>query len=419
MTATWQRALLLHHQGRHGDAERELRQHLSGDPHDPLAHALLAMCLAEQERFDAAEQEADAAVGLGPDVPMAHFARARVLTDRRRYAEAEAAVREAIRLDPDSPSFFSLLAAILYEQNRWADALAAAERGLEVDPEHDGCVNFRAMALVKLGRRDEAGATIGAALARDPGNELTHANQGWAQLHRGEHRKALEHFREALRLNPNFEYARAGVVEALKARHLIYRWMLRYFLWMSRLGGRARWGIILGGWFGYQLLRGVVRSNPETGIIAYPLMIAYVGFVLLTWLSVPLFNLLLRLNRYGRYALSREQRITSNWVALLLLAAAGCVVAGLATGADVLISAALICFVLVFPASAVMRCERGWPRAVMLAATLALAAVGAGIIQADLAHAHQRGGALFLVFLVATLASLIAANWLSHVRTTR
>ena len=66
------------------------------------------------------------------------------------------------------------------------------------------------MALVRLGRRDEAGATLEAALARDPENAVTHANQGWARLHAGDFRGALEHFREALRLNPSLEWARAG-----------------------------------------------------------------------------------------------------------------------------------------------------------------------------------------------------------------
>ena len=96
------------------------------------------------------------------------------------------------------------------------------------------------MALVQLGRKDEAQQTLGSALANDPENALTHANQGWALLHRGDHAKALEHFREALRIDPELDWARAGIVEALKARHLIYRVMLRFFLWMGRQSqGRA------------------------------------------------------------------------------------------------------------------------------------------------------------------------------------
>jgi hypothetical protein len=34
----------------------------------------------------------------------------------------------------------------------------------------------------------------------------------------------------------------------------------------------------------------------------------------MTWIASPLFNLLLRFNKFGRMALSREQRIESNWI---------------------------------------------------------------------------------------------------------
>ena len=52
--------------------------------------------------------------------------------------------------------------------------------------------------------------------------------------------------REALRIAPENEYARHGLVEALKARHLVYRMMLAYFLWMARLSSKARWAVVIG-----------------------------------------------------------------------------------------------------------------------------------------------------------------------------
>jgi len=110
-----------------------------------------------------------------------------------------------------------------------------------LDPEHAGCLNLRAMAEVKLGRKAQAAATIEAALARDPENAGTHANRGWTYLEESDPGRALEHFREALRLDPENEWAREGMVEALKARHGVYRLVLRCFLWMQKLGESARW----------------------------------------------------------------------------------------------------------------------------------------------------------------------------------
>src|SRR5206468_3894993 len=149
----------------------------------------------------------------------------------------------------------------------------AAEQGLQLDPEHVGCANLRAMAMVKLGRKAEAGATIDAALAKNPDNALTHANQGWTLLEKGDAKKALEHFCEALRLDPENAWARHGIVEALKARNLIYAVMLKYFLWMSKLSRQAQWAIILIGYFGNQMLGSMARTNPRLAPWVLPLRI--------------------------------------------------------------------------------------------------------------------------------------------------
>ncbi|MDB5311521.1 MAG: tetratricopeptide repeat protein [Gemmataceae bacterium] len=46
---------------------------------------------------------------------------------------------------------------------------------------------------------------------------------GWALLHARQPAEALTHFREALRLDPTNEWARDGLIEALKARYWVYR----------------------------------------------------------------------------------------------------------------------------------------------------------------------------------------------------
>src|SRR5581483_7555851 len=127
-------------------------------------------------------------------------------------------------------------------------------------------------ALVKLGRKTEAASTIDGALQRDPENARSHANQGWTYLHRGEPKLAMVHFREALRIDPTLDWARAGMVEALKAHNVIYRWVLRYFLFMSRLNKQARWGILIGGYIGYRVALNVAQTNPTLAPYLWPIV---------------------------------------------------------------------------------------------------------------------------------------------------
>jgi tetratricopeptide (TPR) repeat protein len=377
MNPNLERAQLLFQQSRYDLAEAELRQALASEPHDAYAHGLLGLCLAEQEQFQEATAETEQAIHLTPDFSFAHYAHARVLSDRNRFSEALTAIEEAIRLDPEDADYHSLLAGIHFQESRWRDALNASDQGLQFDPEHVGCTNLRAMAMVKLGRKAEAGATIDAALSRNPDNALTHANQGWTLLEKGEPKKALEHFREALRLDPENEWARHGIVESLKARNIIYAVMLKYFLWMSRFSRGAQWGIVLGGYFGNQLLGGLARSNPDLAPWILPVRILYIVFALMTWMAYPFFNLLLRLNRFGRYALSREQTVASNWFGLCLLLAliglGSCLVLGFNSPG---IIAALVFGLLLIPVAAVYRCPSGWPRNVMAGLTIVLAVSG-------------------------------------------
>lgn len=417
-----QRALLLFDQSRHDMAADELRLALAEDPGDARAHALLALCLVEKEDFKGATEEARQAIHLDPGLPFAHRAHAKILLARERPDEAREAIAEAIRLDPEDPDQHALMAAIEMDLRHWSAALEAAERGLHFDATHVGCANLRAMALVKLGRRAEAGITLGGALERDPENALTHANQGWALLHEGKHEKALGHFREALRLDPQQDWARHGIVEALKARHFIYAAMLKYFLWMSRLNERGQWGVILGAYIGYRVLGGIASSNPAAAPFIWPVLILYLVFALMTWLADPLFNLVLRLNRFGKLVLSPEQTTASNWIGGCILAALIALVVWLVASNGLAGYAALALGPLVLPLAASFKCPEGWPRRAMFAGTAALALLAIATLvdfQFGGMEGRSRSTGLLTIFFLGCGLSGLAANILMSVRMKR
>lgn len=392
MNPNLQRALLLYEQSRFTMAESELRQALSAEPDEAYTHALLGLCLAQRKEFKEATAEAERSVHLSPDFPFAHYALASILHERNRIPEALAAIHEALRLDASDPDYFALLAAIEISEKHWTEALEAAERGLKLESEHVGCTNLRAITLVKLGRKAEAGVTIDAALSKNPDNSLTHANQGWTFLEQNQPKKALEHFREALRLDPENEWARSGIVEALKARNIVYALMLRYFLWMSRLSTRVQWMVILGGYFGNRILASIARDNPALAPWVLPLQILYISFALLTWTADPLFNLLLRMNRFGRLVLSREQTVATNWFGSCLLLALLSVAAWLLSSRSIFLITAAVFGFLLLPLAGTFKCSEGWPRKAMAAYTTAMAAVGIAAVILLFVAAGQSGG---------------------------
>ena len=315
------RARLLMQQGKHALAEEQLRLSLAQDSGDATAHALLALCLSDRKAWVEATDEARLAIVASPENAFAHYALAQAMRSRNRLIEARFAIAEALRLEPADADYFSVLAAIEAAEELWPACLKAAETGLASEPQHANCGNFRAIALTKLGRRAEAGQTIQEELRRNPENAFSHANEGWRRLHAREPVKAMDHFREALRLEPNFEWARHGIIEAMKARFFIYRWMLSFFLWMGRFSPRVRVALMIGIPVGNTVLQSLLKAVPALRPLSLPLIIGYLVFVWMSWCSSALFELVLITSSFGRLALIRTEKIRASLVG-------GCVAAG-------------------------------------------------------------------------------------------
>jgi tetratricopeptide (TPR) repeat protein len=427
MDASTTRAHLLMEQGRYELAEQELRQALAANPQDADIQALLAICLPNREKFEEAVDFGRKAVGLEPDSSFCQYALAVALFHRddhvsnkqtlisnmREFQEAEVCINEAIRLDPHEANQFALLSSIRLARQQWQGALDAAMQGLAINPENVSCINCRATALVKLGRQDEASESLEGALAKDPEDSHTHANKGWALLHQGKPQQALESFREALRIDPSNEYARLGIIEALKARNFIYRWMLAYFLWMSRLSTGARWGVILGGYFLIRFLGGVERTNAQLRPYILPIQILYALFVILTWTAPHIFNLLLRMDKFGRYALNEDETIGANAVGACLMTGMTMIAVGIVLESGLLIIAGVGCIGLMIPVGGTFTREG---RARKLLGLYTLGLIGVGIAAVVLAmmkspEASSLGG----IFAI----GLMVFGWVANIMATR
>jgi len=295
--AALQRARLLLGQSRFDLAERELRAALALAPLDATAHGLLGFCLLRRDRAAEALAEANEAIRLAPTWRFGHYVLGAALLAKHDPAAAERAAREALRLGPEEADSFVLLARTRLAQRDWRGAVEHAERALALDPERVGAANVRALALTQLGERDQAASAIEGVLARDPGNAITHRNYGWNKLSAGDHRGALGHFREALRLDPNSELAKQGMVAACRARNPLYRAVLRYFLWVGRLDRRAYFAAVAVGAFGAKLLAGLARAVPATRVVVLPLLVLYASLVIVSAAAAPLSRLALRLRR--------------------------------------------------------------------------------------------------------------------------
>lgn len=406
---TIQRAQLLYQQQRYDMAADCCRQALAQMPQDAFAHALLGLCLAHLDKYDEATAEAQTSIHLAPDQGFGHYVLGQIYLVRNCFPEAQAAARQAVGLAPQDPDYWGLLANALFAGQRWREALDAANTGLQFDAQHNLCINIRAMAQVKLGDRQGAALSMTEALRRNPHSSLNHANQGWTMLHQNDPKQALEHFREALRLDPNNDWAKEGMMQALKARYFVYRQMLRYYLWMSRFTRRGQWGVIIGFWLGIQVLSAVKESYPNAAPFIYPVLVAYALFVLASWLADPIFNLTLLFNRFGRYMLTLTQKIGSALVGVTLLGALVLVPLGLWFDNSLLLAPGAVLAMLTLPLAATTRCRQRGPLIFMSLYTTGVAGCGVAWLLGALLNINEANN-FFLAALWGSLLSSLASN---------
>ncbi|PMD92402.1 hypothetical protein BWI97_20125 [Siphonobacter sp. BAB-5405] len=298
------KARLLMNLNRTAEAIQELRQWLLQQPEDLEALVLLVQAYINTHEYPKALETAEELLSQAPDYSIAHYFHGVTLLLVKRYTDAEQALLEAVELDPWDADYFNMLGTLHNLQKHWEKALFYADQGLAIDPEHVQCLNTRTEALTKLGRLDEMQSTIEETLAADPHNAYTQATVGWSKLERGNISEARQHFAEALRMKPTYEFAQEGMKEAVKAKNPLYRAYLNYSFWMSRHQSSMQWSIILGVLLGQNLVRQYAERFPVLNV----LLVLIIGFLYFTWVMMPVGYLILQLDSYGRMALEKNQK---------------------------------------------------------------------------------------------------------------
>ncbi len=313
------RAQLLIAQDRHGEAEKEIGLALQQNPENPFALAMLSECYLENERRPEALDLARQAVAGAPHISYFYHHLARAQFFNKQIDACKATILEGLRINPNDADFFLLSAQIEFYLENWVDSLKSADQGLTIDPENINLINQRTQALVKLNRKSEAAYSIDFALSRSPENAMSHANRGWVAIEQDEYEKAVTHFKESLRLDPTNEYTRSGLKEAIKAKNILYRYVLKYFLWMNKLQSKARWYFVIGIYAFYHFVLFISNVFPVLATILTPLIVLYVLMAFSSWIAMPISNAFLRFHPLGKHAMTEAEKKASSVVSFLLI----------------------------------------------------------------------------------------------------
>jgi hypothetical protein len=175
--------------------------------------------------------------------------------------------------------------------------------------------------------------------------------RGWQLLERGDPEGAVDEFRESLQLAPEFEPARRGVLAAIEVRQPLLRLLVRYQRWIARLDRTLYWPFLLLIFLASQTLALIATRIPRNNGWASIVLLLLLCFALFTWIGEPALNAFLRIHKWGRLSLTRDQARASNVLMVLGASTLFFIGAGRVQRQGIFFVIAGFCALLALPAS--------------------------------------------------------------------
>lgn len=314
----YERGAQLFEMGRYNDAISYLKNAVSENADSFSAKYLLAQCYFQIDDIKKAKLLANDVLKIAPNYSGVYFLLSQIELHSDKKKEALKLIDEAISLSPYSADYFGQKAYTFIALKKFDKALDSANQGLAIDAKSNFCLNARAIALTKLNKKDEAKDTVENLLHDNPEDAYSHANVAWSYLEHNNTEKALTHFKEALVLDPNLEFARDGMLTAIKSKNKIYSLYLRYRFWISKQTGQNQWIFLIGIYLIYRFAVNMLSTSGFT-MLVIPLIIAYLLFALGSWIMEPLSNAILQFDSHGKYILNKNEKLSGILFACLFL----------------------------------------------------------------------------------------------------
>jgi hypothetical protein len=228
-----------------------------------------------------------------------------ILSNLEREKEGLTVADQAIAINP-GPFQWYVRAIALAEARLWQGAHDACEKALELDPDFEGAANLQNNILRAQGKLDDSERSTMAQLARNAENPDALANAGWTKLQQHDPKKAEELFRESLRIEPQNENARDGLIESYKARSLFYRLYLRWVFLLQKMEGKNQWAVIIGFYLLYRFGRAAMSNiHPALGVAV---VVLYLVLAFGTFIAPGIGHFLILKDRIARLSLNQRER---------------------------------------------------------------------------------------------------------------
>jgi tetratricopeptide (TPR) repeat protein len=194
--------LLLHQQGKNGEAVAQVMEAIAESPFEPLYRASLGDIFLANEEYDRATDCYRRVLAMEPGSVDALEGLGRASKARGEIAAALEWFRKAVEADPTRAQTYFLLGKAFMDSGQTDAAHTCYQAGLRLEPESAEGLGYLGELFAVQRRLDEAVACFRAALAHEPELVPVLNNLGNALKDQGHVQEALDCYRDALRLAP-------------------------------------------------------------------------------------------------------------------------------------------------------------------------------------------------------------------------
>jgi tetratricopeptide (TPR) repeat protein len=175
-------------------------------PESPLVLEAMSVGFLRRYQRAPASKAVEDWIELEPDNPWAYFARGNLAADAQNASQARADYEKSLELLPGSIRVRRALLLMLIYLGEFDKAIKEIERVLEREPDNMELLLRLAQCHIELAGREQwhyqrADELLDKVLERDPDNYQAHYHKGVIALYQDRLPEALQHLRQAVRLN--------------------------------------------------------------------------------------------------------------------------------------------------------------------------------------------------------------------------
>lgn len=197
--------------GRTADAIAKLQRLVKENERAYDLHQLLGEAYETQGQLDRALGEYEFAALLNPEAAGPRLSAAEVQLARKNPAAARKLLDEAARMDPSSFDVALVSGRVLEAEGKANDAIAAYERAIAINGANPRPRRLLVELAIGTKRYDAAETQLQQLVRMGYQPARSHAALGRLAQMRGANAEAAQHYREALRFDPNLAMARQGL----------------------------------------------------------------------------------------------------------------------------------------------------------------------------------------------------------------